>query len=461
MGYRLINPDYILIGQNNTGLGGTNDSKIDTWLEYKVLEQSGTTARIKVYLYASANVSGVPTSFLSKENYGYIKVKNEDPIWCSADSYDFNGTDKVNKFAEVEVSVADDGTGPSVQIYGQWTTNGHSGYVTGGYAEGSFSLPKRSYPFNLNILMPNGSETYTAGTVDVSTDGGLNWHEDQKNEPNEGNSFYPYGTAFKFKDFKPGTGLRLSYVDVSTDGGLTWSGVTQNADGTWSATQGATELVVRFHTEYETYDVTQTHYLPGGIGFQNTVDKASYDTYFTPYTVTPPAGYSTEGATFNYFDANHNHLGSGTIGQNSFSVSGTHFVEVYYTAETYTVTYDANGGVGSMEPSTATYHQEFMTRPNTYQRPGYEFIGWNEAPDGSGEAWTLDSTGVYESGKGPWWWGYDYSITLYAQWKPKAEMFAKDGDHYRRGLAKVKHAGKWKEGTLIYKKVNGHWVAKK
>lgn len=83
---------------------------------------------------------------------------------------------------------------------------------------------------------------------------------------------------------------------------------------------------------------------------------------------------------------------------------------------TYTVSYNANGGSGTMENSTATYNQPFRTRQNSFSKTGYVFNGWNEKADGSGTAWGLTSSGVYEAGK-DWTWSYKNNITLYAQWK--------------------------------------------
>lgn len=83
---------------------------------------------------------------------------------------------------------------------------------------------------------------------------------------------------------------------------------------------------------------------------------------------------------------------------------------------TFTVTYNANGGTGSMSTSSATYGSAFTTRQNAFSRTGYTFNGWNEAANGSGTAWSLTSAGVYEAGKS-WTWTYTKNITLYAQWK--------------------------------------------
>ena len=85
-------------------------------------------------------------------------------------------------------------------------------------------------------------------------------------------------------------------------------------------------------------------------------------------------------------------------------------------ANTYTVTYNSNGGSGTMTNDTATYNSNYITKKNTFIKTGYTFNGWNEKADGTGTVWGLTTSGVYESGKS-WKWTYTKNITLYAQWK--------------------------------------------
>lgn len=102
---------------------------------------------------------------------------------------------------------------------------------------------------------------------------------------------------------------------------------------------------------------------------------------------------------------------------NTWAMYANRTITAYATANTYIITYDSNGGTGTMENSTATYNANFLTRANTYGKTGHQFNGWNEAADGTGIAWTLQSLGVYEHGL-PWTWTYVQDITLYAQWNP-------------------------------------------
>lgn len=88
-----------------------------------------------------------------------------------------------------------------------------------------------------------------------------------------------------------------------------------------------------------------------------------------------------------------------------------HSIYAKYTANTYTVEFDANGGSGtSMEDQTITYGVETNLSANTYTMTNFTFTGWNTEADGSGTSYAdeqsvLNLTNVNND-----------VITLYAQW---------------------------------------------
>ena len=69
----------------------------------------------------------------------------------------------------------------------------------------------------------------------------------------------------------------------------------------------------------------------------------------------------------------------------------------------HTVTFDANGGSGSMSDQSASSATALTT--NSFTRSGYSFNGWNTASDGSGT--------YYADGES---YPFTADITLYAQW---------------------------------------------
>jgi uncharacterized repeat protein (TIGR02543 family) len=71
----------------------------------------------------------------------------------------------------------------------------------------------------------------------------------------------------------------------------------------------------------------------------------------------------------------------------------------------HTVTFEANGGAGTMTPQVANIPTALTL--NTFTHLGYSFSGWNTTPNASGTAY---ANGVI--------YDFDADITLYAQWTP-------------------------------------------
>ena len=74
-----------------------------------------------------------------------------------------------------------------------------------------------------------------------------------------------------------------------------------------------------------------------------------------------------------------------------------------YAQWVVTVSFEANGGAGSMSDQSGS--SSATLSPNTFTRTGYTFVGWNTVADGTGTAYSDEQT-------------YDFSanLTLYAQW---------------------------------------------
>ncbi|MBQ7946533.1 MAG: InlB B-repeat-containing protein, partial [Bacteroidales bacterium] len=75
-------------------------------------------------------------------------------------------------------------------------------------------------------------------------------------------------------------------------------------------------------------------------------------------------------------------------------------------AQTFTISFNANGGTGTMAAQTFEAGVSQAITANTFTRSGYVFTGWNTNADGSGTAYT-DKQSITLS----------QNITLYAQWE--------------------------------------------
>jgi len=96
----------------------------------------------------------------------------------------------------------------------------------------------------------------------------------------------------------------------------------------------------------------------------------------------------------------------------------------------YTITFDGNGGEGSMEPQRFEVGVDTALNTNAFTRENYKFIGWNTAADGSGATYA-DAGAILE---------LTGDMTLYAQWQFQTGWLADDvGTTY------------YKDGEIAYK----------
>ena len=82
----------------------------------------------------------------------------------------------------------------------------------------------------------------------------------------------------------------------------------------------------------------------------------------------------------------------------------------------YTITFNANGGEGSMEPQRFEVGVDTALNVNAFTRENYKFNGWNTAADGSGA--TYSDGGAIRELTG--------NMTLYAQWQYWNGLFCVD-----------------------------------
>jgi len=136
-------------------------------------------------------------------------------------------------------------------------------------------------------------------------------------------------------------------------------------------------------------------------------------------TTSNPASYNIETETFTLNNPTRtNHIFTGWTGtdittqQTTVSVEQGSYGNRSYTANwtpvTYIVTYNANGGTGSMPSAQTVNAGSSVYISYTYPtKTGYTFGGWNTEADGSGTDYSTGSNFTPTE-----------SITLYARWTP-------------------------------------------
>jgi uncharacterized repeat protein (TIGR02543 family) len=99
---------------------------------------------------------------------------------------------------------------------------------------------------------------------------------------------------------------------------------------------------------------------------------------------------------------------SPTTAQTFTAGAGDTWMYALWVPNKYTVTYDSNGGSGSIAADTVYYGSSYTTKSNSFERTGYTFNGWNTKSDGKGTSYSAGGSISNISA----------NITLYAQWKP-------------------------------------------
>jgi uncharacterized repeat protein (TIGR02543 family)/prepilin-type N-terminal cleavage/methylation domain-containing protein len=147
----------------------------------------------------------------------------------------------------------------------------------------------------------------------------------------------------------------------------------------------------------------------GGTVSPTSIASLTYGAAGVTITATPSTGYCfvSWSVTTNpsYITISNSTSATATISAtSSMPVGGTATVTATFAINTYTVTFDKNGGDTEASPaSITTNYNTTVTLPTAPTKTGYTFTGWNTLANGSGTAFT-SSTPVVAS------------ITVYAQW---------------------------------------------
>lgn len=260
------------------------------------------------------------------------------------------------------------------------------------------AFPEGTSSFNLNILLPDGSEPYTtgaAGSVEFSTNGGSSFSR-LYNEPA---ASYTVGTSFVARNFTPGTGLYLSGVS-----GMTGS-------GPWYATQPTGGLTINFQTAWNTYTVSYN--ANGGSSTPSSQTK----TY--GQTLTLRGSISRSSTTGNGYTVSFNGNGGTYSGSSKTAIDTYSYSFAGWKSSASGTTYSASGSFNENNAATMTAQwnsstsRGYVTLPaaSTVSRPYYSFYKWNTNSSGTGTNYDA---------------GFNYTpssnTTLYATWTPNAPI---------------------------------------
>ena len=174
--------------------------------------------------------------------------------------------------------------------------------------------------------------------------------------------------------------------------------------GTGSATARSLQFAVTGPCTIEVYLVSA-----------NATSERTLNIYSGSYSGTPlttfTAATTASKQSYNYTgSATTINMGSANSGINFYAINLVYSGDTPQPVETYTLSYEENGGSGTMEEQTAEDGQSLTVKANTFTAPaGYSFKEWNDNYKGSGTKYTAGQSVTMHD-----------DLTLYAVWAPNS-----------------------------------------
>lgn len=261
-----------------------------------------------------------------------------------------------------------------------WSQN--SGASTSSYAPGS------TQTFNGNVTLYAVWERLTY-TITFDANGGSNAPAPQTKT---------YGVNLTLTSSQP-TREGYTFLGWAASNAATTPDYTSGA--TYSANGNATLFAV---WSLDTGQYTLTYNANGGTGAppsETQTYSAANPTNFTVSSVQPTrAGHTFLGWSFSSSGTATYHAGD------TFPASSNKTLYAIWEAETYTVSFDANGGSGAPSAQTKTYGVALTLSSTAPTRAGHTFLGWAESSGAT--------TAAYSAGGS---FTKNQNITLYAVWQ--------------------------------------------
>ena len=194
------------------------------------------------------------------------------------------------------------------------------------------------------------------------------------------NSVYTYGTA---QNLRTNTFASDGYIfagwATSSDGSVLYSD--QQSVNNLTTTAGATVTLYAQWSDASAHTYTVVYDRNGGTG----TIESSVHTYGVAKSLTANT-FTRTGYTFTGWGTSA--AGPMAYGDQANVLNltetsgGTVILYAQWTVNTYTVTYNANGGTGLMTNSEHTYGVAKNLDANTFTRAGHNFMGWATSSDG-------------------------------------------------------------------------------
>lgn len=207
---------------------------------------------------------------------------------------------------------------------------------------------------------------------------------------------------------------------------------------TANSIQQVTSNMTVYYYQYVAVSYTVTFNANGGSGGPTSQAKASGVNLTLSSSQPTRTGY-----TFSSWNTSSNGSGTSYAPGSTYSADANVTLYAIWTPNTYTISFDANGGTGAPSSQTKTYGTSLTLSSAQPTRTDYSFTSWNTAANGSGTSYSPG--GAYLA---------DGDATLYAQWSsgaPPAVLTPKiwNGTSWTRSTSvKVWNGSAWVDGQM-------------
>ena len=253
---------------------------------------------------------------------------------------------------------------------------------------------------------------------------------------------YYYTRNYYKLDLKSGTGIKSvsgsgNYlygssvtIDAVVKDGYTFKNWTDGSDVVtskkkYSFTRKAASRTFTANATANTYTITFDR--QKGSDGTSTL-KATFDASLSAITIPTRSGYKFLGYYKTTDTSGTKYYDSTGKGLKKYDIVGNTTLYANWQANTYTVSYKANGGNGTMSSSSHTYGTKKALNENKFTREGYKFLGWSKKSDATKASYSdkQEVSALTTTDKG--------TVTLYAVWSAKNDIEYKV-IHYKQNIS--------------------------
>ena len=328
----------------------------------------------------------------------------------------------------------EEGINEELQLYAQWTPIQYTIYYNANGGEGETRSWELDYPESGKVLFGGSSwftkENYVFDSWNTKADGsGIKYLSLLKDysitfdeipfDENYEITVYAQWKKVEYSIWLDSNGglqsqIELKYafdetkalsLNIFTKTGYTFKNWNTKADGSGDTyTDGqiiSTDKNMRLYAQWSPNEQIVSYDANGGTG---TMDNQKY--YYNVSQEINENLFEREHYTFKNWNTKAD--GTGTSYNDKQSIKVTDNITLYaqWSPREYVITFDANGGAGTMDNQSIVYDVETELNDVKFDRDGYIFKNWNTKANGTGTSYAdKQSIKVTEN------------ITLYAQWE--------------------------------------------